>query len=269
MKQKLLLTAILCCALLQQSYSEEPVLEFVKNYTHSYGGNSGLSDYCMKDVKYFFTKQISNGSTWYSQMEIFNDDFTLYKTINTTTLMAGARNFDCIYIPQMGDKEVFITQHLFNDDDLFEFFLYGENFGAIVNEEGKVLFFQQGNEGIYMSLIEMGNKNYLSVSNVAYNSDIYLIKKGGSSNLQMSALSKINTFPNPASEFVNISYDLQGASAGNLCITDLSGKIVDKLRIQGNENSIQYQTNKLLSGTYIFTIEVNGKQLSQEKIIVK
>ncbi|GHV10318.1 hypothetical protein FACS1894162_3770 [Bacteroidia bacterium] len=62
---------------------------------------------------------------------------------------------------------------------------------------------------------------------------------------------------------------MQGAASGVVKINSLSGRLIDQKTVTGNATSFNYSTRRLASGTYIVSVETEGKQLSTEKIIIK
>ncbi len=61
---------------------------------------------------------------------------------------------------------------------------------------------------------------------------------------------KINLYPNPASEMVNIN--LSEAVDGNFNIIDLSGRLVKSINVIGN--TISVSTEGLANGTYFLIL---------------
>ncbi len=267
MKTKLLLTT-LCSFLLLQTYATGPLQ---LNGTKS-------TDWTMLEDCYMNDSKISNfiyndNDNYYDtadKIEIYNEDLTLYKSLDIEALAPEAIGFAEIVSYKMGDKYFCTTQTLFNDDDLLEFIVVGEGFFSIINENGVVLTKEVFDSPHYFKLFEMSAQNYIVVeSDNNMMSCFYLITKGNNSDLKSVTLSKVTSFPNPAKDYINIGYDLQGATTGNITISNLSGKMMDKISISSEQKLFRYSTTKLNPGTYVVSVEANGQQLSSEKIIVK
>jgi hypothetical protein len=280
MKQVLLILAV-CSSFMLQGVHAEDVLTPKNGITSPVS----LEDYYMKTTKLVVynggddaplpeSATRSSGSDE-NVIEIYNEDLTLYKSINVSGLVSGAIGIFPIESQKAGDKLFYLTQTLFNDDDLIEFIVYGSNFFAVVNENGNVLFRQTTSgqiESDYHHLIETTNYIYLGIEDYAENDwayQLYLINRSNVSG--MPALTPVKTFsyPNPAKESINIAYNLQGATTGVVKIISLSGELIDQKEVNGNADSFNYQTRRLTRGAYIVSVEAQGKQLSTEKIIIR
>ncbi|MBS1611246.1 MAG: T9SS type A sorting domain-containing protein [Bacteroidetes bacterium] len=69
-----------------------------------------------------------------------------------------------------------------------------------------------------------------------------------------------NASPNPANNQTDISYFLPQAANTELRIYDLTGKLVDAIKVPGNagKSTITYNTSKLGVGTYLYTLHSGG-----------
>jgi hypothetical protein len=81
--------------------------------------------------------------------------------------------------------------------------------------------------------------------------------------------STINIYPNPAKEFITITYDLREATTGVVKIHSLSGELIDQKYVNNSSTILNYYTRNLIPATYIVSIESQGEKLSSKKIIVK
>jgi N-acetylneuraminic acid mutarotase len=80
---------------------------------------------------------------------------------------------------------------------------------------------------------------------------------------------EINTFPNPATEYVTVSIEnFPNVSQENLSLTvhDLAGQTVYNDKVQMGENKIE--TQEWNSGGYIYTISYNNSPIKTGKITV-
>ena len=222
----------------------------------------------MKDSKFSIVRGRSYQSSYRddTEIEIYNEDLSLYKKIQVEDLMPQATRFREIEFPNRGINRRYITQTLFNDDDFFEFIVTGENFFAIVNENGTVLYKEEG-RAYDITVLEASSLIYLSMGNGDGNV-MYKITKDAS-NISAPLLAKTSSYPNPASSYINIDYDLQGAKEGLLQVFDMQGKLVAKENIKEDNGSFRLETAAFQSGTYIVSISSAGKQLSSEKIIIE
>lgn len=83
--------------------------------------------------------------------------------------------------------------------------------------------------------------------------------------------------PNPATQQVDISYELPKAGRAKLLVHDRKGAViatlVDQTRAAGKYsfcwNGLAQDGRPVPAGTYFYTLEVNGKAMTKEVIIVK
>lgn len=230
----------------------------------TFDGSIGIENNYMKETKLFRF----NGD----EMEIYNYDFRLHKKISLENLFNGIYT-DFRQINTAPATEQFFTQTLFNDDDLLEFFVEGEGCFAIVNENGEILYREDVSKGSLYStdfyVIEISSKVYLRMINDYDDfTSFYEITKNASDTRTLT-LKQSASFPNPAKEYINIAYDLQGIPDGVLHVFDMQGKQITEEKISGNETSFRLDTNAFQSGMYVVSISSEGKQLSSEKILVE
>jgi len=204
-------------------------------------------------------------------VKVYNEDLSLYKSINITNLFPENIYLEDIESEKEGDKRFYLTQTLFNNDDLLEFIILAETYFAIVNENGTVLFKKdiQNRNYIYFSLIEMATKTYLRVTDDSNDThDYYLIDKNASA-VSSPLLQKVYSYPNPAKEYINIAYDLQGKRVGYISVFDMNGNKVAGKKVTDKQKYCYFPTTDMPSGMYIVTVDVAGKQISSEKIIIE
>jgi hypothetical protein len=265
MKTKVLLIVVLLGNLMLQSVQAEDVLTRKKVFQDWVN----LEDSYMKSDKFAVLIQDDYNVTG---IDIYNEDFTLYKSISLSNLVSGSTSIMEFESQKLGDKTYFLTQTLFNNDDLIECIVQGDDFFAIVNENGEVLF-KENIIPSYVCLLETTSYTYLSIEteNDDFSTEykVYLINKSGQSNIPALTQVKSFSYPNPAKESINIAYNLQGAASGVVKINSLSGRLIDRKTVTGDATSLNYSTHRLASGTYIVSVETDGKQLSSEKITIK
>jgi len=74
-------------------------------------------------------------------------------------------------------------------------------------------------------------------------------------------------FPNPFNGATNIQYHLS-SNSGELVVTDLTGKLVDRIALNEQNGAIQIGDN-LRSGSYLYTLYENGAIIETKRMIVK
>jgi hypothetical protein len=87
---------------------------------------------------------------------------------------------------------------------------------------------------------------------------------------------KLSTFPNPASEKINISFNLQNVSFVKNGVIKLYSEKSNLLKIipisisdATKKQNIVIDVSKYPPGNYYYNIDINGKKLSSSKIIIK
>lgn len=75
-------------------------------------------------------------------------------------------------------------------------------------------------------------------------------------------------FPNPATNVVNVIYDLQGAQDGEFMMFDAQGKQIYKQNIVGDNKSVSVKVDQLPSGMYFYNISTNNVLIARSKFIV-
>lgn len=78
-----------------------------------------------------------------------------------------------------------------------------------------------------------------------------------------------NAFPNPASNFVNFTYNLQGTSSAEFVITDLLGSEHYRAELQNESNKLIVDVTSFNAGVYFYSLRVDGKMQFTRKLIVR
>jgi hypothetical protein len=87
---------------------------------------------------------------------------------------------------------------------------------------------------------------------------------------EVTAVSGINVFPNPANNVANVSIELSNDAAVAINVTDLSGKVVyttDLGTVNGTQD-VQVNTSSFTSGVYMVNVSVDGA-VSTQKLVVR
>ncbi len=78
----------------------------------------------------------------------------------------------------------------------------------------------------------------------------------------------VNVKPNPAKDWAAFEYSLiNEATKGEIVITNASGKIVDIFLLTANKGQVLWDTRKLTSGIYVYTIKCTGFSKSGKIVI--
>lgn len=82
----------------------------------------------------------------------------------------------------------------------------------------------------------------------------------------------INVFPNPASNYIQVSYALKNTNTVAINLYDLTGKLISNLQQQAVQSASKYNTifdiNTFSNGVYVVAISA-GKETQACKIIIK
>lgn len=223
------------------------------SYTTNYLGADSSWETIKKGLLYSFNTQ--NGINY----------FTLNTVSNTITIYNQNHIFfKTVSFPETPAKIHFITDKLFNNDDLIEI-LYSTDFAAgsntkLINENGVLL--QTISNRPYARLTKDSSNNFkLIVSNVEsymLNYDVYSLS--GTLSLAQQDIYLKNSFvgyPNPAENTINITNKLSNGENGILEIFDTTGEKVMKKNVIGGNNEINLDITELSSGVYIY--KLNGQ----------
>lgn len=81
---------------------------------------------------------------------------------------------------------------------------------------------------------------------------------------------RMETYPNPAVEQVNLDFQIQEASNVKVSILDMTGKIVkseDFGQKEAGKHNVKISANDLNSGNYIYVLEADNKRLAKKMVI--
>ena len=79
---------------------------------------------------------------------------------------------------------------------------------------------------------------------------------------------KVRMYPNPASNTVNLQYDL-GVSNSTVEVYELSGRLLTQLALNSSEGTTQINVNTFSAGMYIVVVRNGNDILYQQKLIIK
>ncbi|MDF2449440.1 MAG: in-like serine protease [Bacteroidota bacterium] len=84
--------------------------------------------------------------------------------------------------------------------------------------------------------------------------------------------SKLNIYavPNPNSGFAAIYFNLGEGNLGDLIVTDIYGKVVDRIRINSGSNKVDVDYSQYANGVYLLSLtNSNGENVNKKMIIAK
>lgn len=116
------------------------------------------------------------------------------------------------------------------------------------------------------------NKNKLKVVAIVIDNStgeivnaVEVVPSGITSNEEAEANFQFNVFPNPTTDVLNVSFDLNDATVLN--VMDINGRIVMSKNINGVENMVNVPVSNLASGTYF--ISISNKDVTHTKTFIK
>lgn len=78
-----------------------------------------------------------------------------------------------------------------------------------------------------------------------------------------------NVYPNPASSFTSVKYDVSAASQkARIVIYNMLGKQVKEITLTDKQGTAKIATDDLTSGVYFYSLIVDDKSISTHKIVV-
>lgn len=215
-----------------------------------------------------------------SQCRIYNIDHSIFKTISCA-VPSG------YYLSNI----TYISENLFDTDSKIElaytyykyvattssyYYIYGSK---VVNESGINLITIDGAQYIYA--IKTGDTSYqffaycfdYSVFPEKVWTNIYnlpgTLATDANTLCEQSAFS-MNVYPNPASNVVNLIYELpQNIKSADLYMIDSNGRIVKKFLVDGHTDHLALSIGELSAGVYHYYLEYNNKRTSSKKLLVK
>ena len=212
------------------------------------------------------------------QCRLYNQDHSLWKTINISTPTSNYL-YDIKYI----------SQHLFNSDDLIEllvvlyeyiptsatdgYYIYTTR---VINENDNDLVNIPG--GGYNSILKV-DANYKLLSYVYdFSEIIYLVTTkvysipGSPVSVPVLENPMISdpAFPNPTSDVINIPFQLPAQTKDCiLFISDMNGRVILKQKLDTEQNPLKLNTSAFSKGSYLYYLKSASFQTKPEKIIVQ
>ena len=79
-----------------------------------------------------------------------------------------------------------------------------------------------------------------------------------------------NIYPNPASDWAEISYQITGpVSDARLVLINVLGSPVAEYPLEKNDHKIRIQTGDMMTGVYFYQLSVDGKKVATKKLLVR
>lgn len=189
-----------------------------------------------------------------NQFNFYNEDYSFYKTVTVTP----PTGYICSQISNVSDN-------LFNNDDLIEFtctfFDNSSSTGYLLklyNETGNELFnFGNSFSGWYYKTfndeVRFNVLRYINYPNAEYETDIYSLPGSMvSAKSLISEINEISPYPNPANNFINLTYNIDQSEIVDLQIFSLNGHLIETKKIGGAFDRIRLDVSNYSSGIYFY-----------------
>lgn len=200
-------------------------------------------------------------------MNTFSSDFSSVTT----------KNFQFSSISGYEIDDVEITQHIFNNDDEYEFMVtykLTDNTNWESNEYQKIIVFDsKGNivkdfgtaremwwflNGVFL----LNNQAYIIIekynANGGYTKELYSVPTTVNPNQLKSATisnTTLSAFPNPAKTFVNLSYNVSGVEDAEMVITDANGRVVERRIVNAMQDNLRLNVANYKRGMYFYEVQ--------------
>lgn len=215
----------------------------------------------------------NNSDAFVTTYYYYNADFTLERTESHDFSIVRTVPAELQELTSEGYSYYYhtnLSNHLINTDDYFEYLVYlrggGPQYAYIINSQGELIS-DLGN--IARGSVSFHNANGQVRMRITYDGDqggsyceYNLIYSCGGNATRITENSNINkkasdAYPNPATEYVNIPYELNEGETATIKIYDVNGKQIDQKQIGFHFNNIKLDVSNYRPGTYIY--EYNGK----------
>lgn len=194
-------------------------------------------------------------------------------TFSSNFSSVTTKNFQFSSISGYEIDDVEITQHIFNNDDEYEFMVRYElkDYNSSNESNKLILFDSKGN-----ILKDFGSACWLEWPNLLYlinNQSYIIVEKGYTENsaleiysvpttvnpnqLKSATISNstLSAFPNPAKTFVNLSYNVSGVEDAEMVITDASGRVVERRIVNAMQDNLRLNVANYKRGIYFYEVQ--------------
>ena len=86
---------------------------------------------------------------------------------------------------------------------------------------------------------------------------------------ELSAKGNIKTaFPNPATSYTKISYNINSGKDARIVICNMLGSTVKEIKLNDFQNTLTVSTADMKQGIYFYSLIVDGRTISSKKLII-
>jgi hypothetical protein len=126
-----------------------------------------------------------------------------------------------------------------------------------------------GNSTVTYKYYDVNNPNDSTIQQFAYN--VSTTTSTVEKTVLAKSISEVSAaYPNPASQYTRIDYDLStSAREASIKFYNILGSEIRKVDLQGRQGSVSIDLDNMSEGMYLYSLVVNGKTVSTKKFIVK
>ena len=87
----------------------------------------------------------------------------------------------------------------------------------------------------------------------------------------VEGISKLNLFPNPATDRLTVSYEISTATTVQIVVTDLTGKVISRQEsdVEAGSQAAKLQLNNMNSGIYLLQVISEDSRMMKKFVVVK
>jgi hypothetical protein len=250
-------------------------------------------------MKYIVVNRSENNRN----VKLYNLDHSIWKTIDLNScplsyhigIAYDPLTGEIIYDPITGDITydttynynydlLYVSENLFNSDNELELMFsiqsssFTPSFTGIYNENSTLLFSENGAAPLVRLNIPVvfkpiyntpnGTKMILSFDNgdaKVYNLAGQLVNEIEENNSQTN----LNAYPNPTNGVTTIQYSIPlNSKEATISIFNLNGVKLRDYKVDNTFNELKINANELGTGTYMYSISVNGQLLKSEQLLI-
>ena len=213
-----------------------------------------------------------------NQCRIYNTDHSLWKTINLN-IPANNYLYDIKYVSEglfTNDNTLSLAYIYYYYDDVNQYYTYT---AKVITESGTELLTIPGCQYLYaINIPDEGTK--MVTYSYDYSIVFYTVETNfydlpgelvsGTEGLMTQELGIKNAFPNPATDFSIIPYELpDGTAEGEIQILDMQGKIVQTFKVDNQFDHLRISTGQFPRGTYLYRLVAGNFSSKANKLLVK
>ncbi|MDH5610035.1 MAG: choice-of-anchor J domain-containing protein [Cyclobacteriaceae bacterium] len=197
--------------------------------------------------------------------------------LKTSDMDKASLVFDYAYRSRAGTSDRLQVVLSANCGDQFQYLLFDKSSMELSGQQSETAFIPAADE--------VWNKVFIDLSEYMKWDDIrvaFIFTNGNGNNLYLDNIEFFNTndpnlphfdspvtiYPNPATDYFNVSIHLKTRQNANVLLTDISGKIVFQKKMKNLLNQTFRIENPALSGVYLFSL-IGEKTTYSQRVVIQ